>query len=471
MKTVFGKLILVFCLVIACGTNILTFAQTETAVDDFVQKQLTAQNLPGASVAVVRDGKVLLAKGFGLANVETKTPATAETVYEIASLTKQFTAAAVMLLVEEGKVNLDAPAAKYLENLPEKWRAVTVRQLLNHTSGIKNYTAIATLDPKKEYAPKELLETVAAEPLEFAPGAAWTYSNTNYFLLGLLIEKVSGKTYGEFLRKRIFEPLGMRDSRFNDRRENIKFRAAGYKFENAAFTPVELVSPQRSYAAGALLSTVADLAKWDAALNSEKLLKRASLEQMWTPAKLPDGKTARYGFGWGVSRYRGLDLVGHSGAIAGFSSNITRFIADKLTVIVLVNGNGTGAEKIALGVAEIYLPALKQNAPPPTQNISDMDEKTTAFLREVIEKIAAGQADRKWFTEHAQNFFFPDRIAQIEGILSKQGAIKSFELVEDEKLDVARRRSYRLSFENLKIRFTFVLNNENKIDGITLRPE
>jgi Beta-lactamase class C and other penicillin binding proteins len=155
----------------------------------------------GASVAVIRDGKVLLAKGYGLANVEPKTPASAETVYEIASLTKQFTATAVMLLIEEGKVSLDAPAAKYQPDIPEKWRAVTVRQLLNQTSGIKNYTALPALAADKEYTPKEIIEAVAAEPLEFTPGSAWRYSNTNYFLLGLLIEKVSGASYGEFLKK------------------------------------------------------------------------------------------------------------------------------------------------------------------------------------------------------------------------------------------------------------------------------
>lgn len=466
-KNILRYAIFIFAFLLSSANS--AFAQVAVNIDEFVQKQLESQKVAGASIAVLRDGKILTAKGYGFENLENKTPASAETVYEIASLTKQFTAAGIMLLAEEGKIKIDAPVSVYLENLPEKWRAVTVRQLLTHTSGIKNYTAAAGFNPVQDYKRDEILNLVAADALDFEPGANWNYSNTNYFLLGLMIEKVSGDSYARFLQRNIFATLGMTNTRFNDPAETIAHRAAGYSFAGGELKRAALNNPNQSFSAGALLSTVTDLAKWDAALMNETLLKKASLDESWTPAKLSTGKTATYGFGWGVSRYRGLDFVGHSGAISGFSSNITRFTADKLTVIVLTNSSGRAAEKIALEAAALYLPQLAQNAP--AQKMEDGDPATSKFLREAIDKFAAGNADPAWFTPEAQKAYFPDRAQQMQTILSRQGELKTFEFINEEPRGANKLRNYRLGYANSAIRFGFVLTTEGKILGVVLRPE
>lgn len=289
---------LAFRAVLFCAVGVSAFAQTTIDIDALAHKQIADRKIPGASVAVIRDGKVLAVKGYGFENLESKIPATENTVYEIASITKQFTAAGILLLVEDGKIKLDEPVGKYLDTLPEAWRGVTVRQLLNQTSGIKNYTTVAAMEQEKDYTAAEMIKFVADAPLEFAPGTNWQYSNTNYFLLGLIIEKISGKSYAEFMRRRIFKPLKMSATQINDHKATIKNRAVGYKRNQGDFKTALRVSPTHPFAAGAIVSTVSDMAKWDAALSGEKLLKRQSLEQMFAPsAKVAADNPAKYGFG------------------------------------------------------------------------------------------------------------------------------------------------------------------------------
>ena len=198
-----------------------------SGIDDYIQGLMQKRHIPGVSIAVVRDGKVILAKGYGVANVELSVPATERTVYQLASVTKMFTATAIMMLVAEGKLKLDDRITERLSDLPAAWRDVTVRHLLNHTSGIKSYTSVKDFHKtsRKDYDRRELLALVTKVPLEFAPGEKWSYCNTGYFLLGMLIEKVSGKEYGEFLDERIFQPLGMTQTRVNDLRAIIPDRA------------------------------------------------------------------------------------------------------------------------------------------------------------------------------------------------------------------------------------------------------
>ncbi len=197
------------------------------AVDAYIEGRMQKRHIPGVSIAIVQDGKVVRLKGYGFANVELSVPATENSVYQLASVTKMFTATAVMMLVEDGKLGLDDKITDRLSDLPPAWKVVTVGQLLSHTSGIKSYTSVRDFhkSARKDYSQREILDLVAKEPLEFAPGEKWSYSNTGYFLLGMLIEKVSGKPYGEFLSERIFKPLGMTQTRVNDLRDVIKGRA------------------------------------------------------------------------------------------------------------------------------------------------------------------------------------------------------------------------------------------------------
>jgi CubicO group peptidase (beta-lactamase class C family) len=334
------------------------------AVDDFVRNEMKEQKVPGLTLAVVHKGEVVKAEGYGLANVEHQVPAKRETVYQSGSVGKQFTATAMMLLVEDGKVKLDDPVSEYLPGTPESWKGVTVRHLLTHTGGIKEYTSVLNL--RVDYTEDELLQKAFEFPVEFPPGEKWKYSNTGYAVLGILVSKVAGKFYGDVLQERVFAPLGMKTARIISEADIIPNRAAGYHFVKGELKNQDWVAPRLNTTGdGSLYLTVDDMIKWDAGLYTEKVLKRSSLEQMWTPAKTNDGKATEYGFGWSLGAVNGHKRIAHGGAWQGFTAFIDRYVDDKLTVIVLTNlapgrpGQGGGNPgKIAAGVAALYEPEL-----------------------------------------------------------------------------------------------------------------
>jgi CubicO group peptidase (beta-lactamase class C family) len=331
-------------------------AQTDR-IDDYVKTQMDLQKIPGMSIAVMRNGEIVKAKGYGLANVELNVQAKPETVYQSGSMGKQFTATAVMMLVEEGKLALDAKISKYLPDSPESWSNITVRNLLTHTAGMTDYPK--DFDFRRDYTEAELLKKAQAIPLAFAPGEKWSYSNLGYVTLGILISKVSGKFYGDFLQERIFKPLGMNATRIINESDIIPNRASGYRMQKGELKNQAWVSPTLNTTAdGSLYFTVIDLAKWDAALYTEKLLKKSSLDQMWTPVKLNNGLPRPYGFGWSFGQVRGHKIIEHGGAWQGFTTHIARYVDDKLTVVVLTNRAGANPEGIAHGIAALYNPDL-----------------------------------------------------------------------------------------------------------------
>jgi len=307
---------------------------------------------------VVKNGKIVKAKGYGLANLELKVPAAPETIYQSGSVGKQFTATLVMMLVEEGKMSLNDPISKYIPGVPAIWKAITIRHLLTHTAGISN-KLYDQIDMRQDYSEDELVKKIAALPLDFQPGTKWNYSNPGYVMLGILIHKATGRFYGDLLKEKIFVPLGMTTARIINEADIIPNRAAGYRLVKGELKNQEWVSPALNTTAdGSLYLTVYDMAKWDAALYSERLLKRSSLEQMWTPVKLTSGKTQPYGFGWGFDNVNGHHIIEHGGAWQGFTTHIARYVDDKLTVIVLTNLAGADPGKIAHGIAGLYNPEL-----------------------------------------------------------------------------------------------------------------
>ncbi|HZS07096.1 MAG TPA: serine hydrolase domain-containing protein [Blastocatellia bacterium] len=330
-------------------------------IDDYIKSQMQEQHIPGLSVAVVKEGRVVLAKGYGLASVELNAPATAETVYHLASLTKQFTAAAIMLLVQDGKLGLDDKINRYLENPPANWQAVTVRQLLTHTSGIKDYLIEMHAHLPDGTTPADIVAALGPMPLNFTPGAQNSYSNTGYLVLGMIIQKVSGKSYDEFMTERIFKPLGMTHTRRNSYDDIIPNRTAGYiwrdgKLHNSPFLDPALYDN----ADDGLLSSVLDLARWDAALYGDSPLTASSRTQMWSPVKLNNGSSYPHGLGWILTDVNGHRLAYHYGIRADSSTFIGRFVDDKLTVIVLANlCLVTGAQRIAAHIAGLYRPDLR----------------------------------------------------------------------------------------------------------------
>ena len=336
--------------------SVVSFADP---VDDFVKKEMEQRRIPGLSIAVMKDGKIIKAQGYGFSNLEHQVPAKPETIYQSGSVGKQFTATAVMMLVEEGKINLDDPITKYFPEGPPAWNAVKVRHLLSHTGGISN-KLYDQMNMREDITEEEILKKIAALPLDFTPGEKWNYSNPGYVLLGILIHKVSGQFYGDFLQERIFKPLGMTTSRIINEADIIPNRAAGYILEKGELKNQKWVAPMvNTTADGSLYFTVLDLAKWDAALYTDKLLKPESLDQMWTPTKLNDGKFEQYGFGWGFDEIRDHKIIGHGGSWQGFTTYIARYVDDKLTVVVLTNFAGSNPGTIAKQIAGIYTPELK----------------------------------------------------------------------------------------------------------------
>jgi CubicO group peptidase (beta-lactamase class C family) len=322
-------------------------------IDEYIKAEMHNQRIPGLSLAVIKDGRIVLAKGYGLANVEHQVPVKPETIFQSGSVGKQFTATAVMLLVEEGKIGLDDKIDKYFADLPENWKKITVRHLLTHTAGTGDYPK--DFDFRRDYTEDELLKRAEAIPLAFQPGEKWSYSNLGYLTLGVLIRKVTGKFYGDFIQERIFKPLGMNTARVISEADIIPNRAAGYRLDDGELKNQIWVSPTlNSTADGALYLTVLDLAKWDAVLYHEKLLKKSSLEQMWSPVRLNDGKTHPYGFGWEVKQISGRRIIEHGGSWQGFKAIIERHIDDRLTIVVFANLSQANIQKISRGVAAIY---------------------------------------------------------------------------------------------------------------------
>jgi D-alanyl-D-alanine carboxypeptidase len=309
---------------------------------DAVMTSVFVADQPGAAAIVVKDGKVVYRKAIGMASMELGVPLQPDTVFRLGSITKQFTAAAVMLLVQDGKIALNDPVEKYLPGYPTQGHVITVEHLLTHTSGIQSYTSIPGWFPTKIRADLPLLELIDGfkkEPMQFAPGERYAYNNSAYVMLGAVIEKASGQTYEQVLTTRIFEPLGMTSTFFGSNEPIIKRRAQGYTEEKGVVRNAAFLSMTQPHAAGSLVSTVDDLAKWDAAVVADKVLKPESRQRMATPYTLKDGSGTGYGYGVHIGTLRGHESVEHGGGINGFSTYGLSLPADRIYVAVLTNSD------------------------------------------------------------------------------------------------------------------------------------
>jgi D-alanyl-D-alanine carboxypeptidase len=331
-----------------------TLAVRADKVDDYVKAEMQKQHIPGTSIAVIKDGKIVKVAGYGFANVELNVPASPETVYKIGSVSKQFIASGIMLLIEEGKISLDDKVSKFLEGTPETWKEINVRHLLTHTSGILREAP--GFDPFKIQNDADVIKTAYGSAMRFAPGEKYEYCNVGYFTLAEIIRKVTGKPWGDYLNERLFAPLGMSSTRTTTTTDLVPNRANGYVWRDGKLLNATTYFALRP--SGAFLSSVLDLAKWDAALYTDKALKQSTLEQMWQSAKLNNGTSTGYGFGWDIDTIGGHKLVHHGGSLPGFRAELARYIDDKLTVVVLTNGDNANPNAIALGIADLYLPGL-----------------------------------------------------------------------------------------------------------------
>lgn len=325
-------------------------------VDSLAATALCVPGAAGLSVAVARGDRMVLDRGYGFADLEHRVPATEATLFRMASVAKQYTAAAIVRLAERGQLGLDEVFTKYVE-YPTHGRAITIRHLLNHTSGLKSYTDLTAHQPPVagDVSPEEVLADVRDMPLEFEPGTGWAYSNTGYHLLGLVIERVSGVPYAEFLAREVLGPLGLARTRCDVESEVIPNRARGYRLldgrtANAAYINMDVV-----YSSGSLLASAGDLVSWQLALAGGRVVSPESYREMTTPATLADGTPTDYGFGLRVRDLDGHRGITHSGGINGFNSVLTHYPDDGLSVAVIANSDSVAAGPLAVQIARAAL--------------------------------------------------------------------------------------------------------------------
>ena len=351
------------------------------AADSIADAILKRGRVAGMSVAVVRGRDTLVMKGYGMADVENDVPATAQTVYRIGSVTKQFTSVAVMQLVEQGKLSLDDDVTKYVPNAPTHGRRILIRHLLNHTSGIPSYTDVGPsfgrvmrLDLSKD----SLIATVKDDSLLFEPGSHFYYNNTGYFLLGMVIERVTGKPYGDYLRDAVFAPNDLSSTVYCGVMPLIKHRSRGYEGRPTGLVNADYISMDLPYAAGSLCSTVGDLVAWTRLLHGGKLVSASSFSTMTTPVRLTSGRPMQYGFGLQIDTVGPHRRIHHGGGINGFISELAYYPDDTLTVVVLSNTAPAPSDQVAENLARVALgmPFLPDRPPAPADLPIAADEIT-----------------------------------------------------------------------------------------------
>lgn len=375
-----------------------TNEQIVAKTDEYLKAAVKNDRFIG-SMLIARNGVPIIEKGYGAANIELNVPNTPQTIFRTGSLTKQFTAMAIMQLQERGKLKVSEPICKYLEDCPAAWQPITIRHLLTHTSGVPNYSSPDEWDEKlvvQAFTREKFIDLFRNLPLDFPPGEKFKYSNSGYALLGAIIEKAAGKEYAEFLRENIFAPLGMKNTGFETSRAILPNRADGYDWSLGSFINTRYINMQNSFSDGGLYSTTEDLLRWDQALYTEKLVSKKSLDEMFTPF------LNEYAYGWRILKRFNRQTLEHSGSIYGFSSYILRCPSEKLTIIILSNSDKTSATKAAANLAAI---ALGENYKIPIPQIADtiaptIVEKGIKSALDQYRQLKRTQADKYDFREN-----------------------------------------------------------------------
>ncbi len=412
----------------------ICLAQDNVArMDEVVRSYVNAKQFMG-SVLVARDGKVILSKGYGSANLEWGVPNSPSAKFRLGSITKQFTAACILLLEERGKLKVEDPVKKYMPDAPAAWDKITIFNLLTHTSGIPSFTGFPDYHSMEAIpaTPEQLVARFRDKPLEFQPGEKWNYSNSGYVLLGYLIEKISGQSYSQFVQENIFNPLGMKDSGYDSNTAIIVHRASGYSPGAKGITNAGYIDMSIPLSAGGLYSTTEDLLRWEQGLMGGKLLSAASLQKMTTPFKND------YAFGLAVHTANGHKVIEHNGGIEGFNTALAYYPDDKLTVVVLANLNGQAPDSIASNLAALaqgekvvlpserkeitVSPAILEKYVGTYQLTPTFDIAVTLENGQLITQ-ATGQGKLPMFAESETKFFLKVVDAEVEFFKNDKGEV------------------------------------------------
>jgi CubicO group peptidase (beta-lactamase class C family) len=357
MKQIFFyvKTLLVFVLLVTITSN--TNAQNfEKQIDEMIEAQYKA-DIPGATALIARDGKVIYRNAFGLANLELNVPMSPENVFEIGSITKQFTAVSILMLLEQNKLTLDDEITAFIPDYPTMGKSITVHHLLTHMSGVKSYTDMASFRElaRTDMTPIELIDVFKNEPMDFDPGEEWHYSNSGYILLGYIIEKVSGTSYADFIQENIFDKLGMQHSYYGSKTSLIPNRASGYQPTETGYRNADYLSMTLPYAAGSIMSTVDDLLLWNEAIHNDILISKSSKKMAFTNYLLNNGKATNYGYGWQPNELNGIPSIEHGGGIFGYNTMAVYVPSENVYVAVFTNGNGNSPTGLAVKMAALAI--------------------------------------------------------------------------------------------------------------------
>jgi CubicO group peptidase (beta-lactamase class C family) len=453
-------------LYVAALAALATIASADQ-IDDFIKTEMARQNVPGLTLAIVKDGKVVRTGAYGKADLELDVPTNEDNVFEIGSTTKQFTAVLVLQMMEEGKLSLDDPISKYIEDTPANWKGITLRHLLSHTSGLKEYVVIPGLGLIEEFDRKTFLDKVKPLTLDFEPGVTFAYSNTNFALLGIVLEKVSGKTYTELINERILKPLEMTNTQILDPDAIVKNRAHGYMFQGGKLFRSRL-SMLSNLSDGALMSTAKDLAKWDIALHSGKLLKPASFQLLTTPAKLNTGRPRPYGLGTFLAPLGARPFIGHHGASAGYSVGYGHFPTANLAVIVMTNVYAINGQQMVTSIAEIVDPTLKVAAP--TEK-ADPSKERTDKVKAALMKLAANEPDDAVLEPEMTAPMKTDRGRMGAGPYAILKSLDGMTFLNEEPYGADKLLTYRLSTPARNFIARVVWTTNDKIAEMALRAD
>lgn len=335
----------------------LQYAQESITEIDQLMSEQYKNDASGATILVAKDGEVIFRKAYGKANLELNVDMKPENVFEIGSITKQFTAVGILMLLEEGKLSLEDEITKYLPEYPTQDTKITIHHLLTHTSGIKSYTSMPSLQEyaRKDITPTELIDVFKNEPMDFKPGEQYLYNNSGYVILGYIIEKITGKPYAEFVQQRIFDKLNMNNSYYGSKSALIENRANGYQQGESGYVNANYISMTIPYAAGSLMSTVDDLFIWNSAIRAHKLISKESTEKAFTNYKLNNGNHINYGYGWQTTQIKDVPVIAHGGGIFGYTSQGVYVPSENVYVIILTNCDCNSPSETAYKVAAIAI--------------------------------------------------------------------------------------------------------------------
>ena len=354
------SLICWLCIVQVQGQVVSPTSSELNDLESFIEERIVTDKIPGLSIGIALKGELIYTKAFGYSDLEHQVPVNLNTVFEIGSVSKQFTATAIMLLVKQGKLKLDDPIQKYIPNLPGEWYGITVHHLLTHISGIPDYEAIeGYYNYRNRYTPEEIIQSAHSLPVDFKPGEGFFYSNTGYFLLSLIIEKTSGLSFEEFLHEGIFDPLDMTESGVTDPIKIIPNRAEGYYISIGELKNTDASNLSSTLGAGGIISSMTDLVKWENALNQNKILDKEAQDKMWKRGKLNNGEETSYGYAWSLGEYKGLKRQSHSGQMHGFVTHVIRLPDYDYVLILLTNRYQINLSGIIEATMQSFIPSLK----------------------------------------------------------------------------------------------------------------